>query len=235
MRDIAVCLLSGGIDSCVASTLTKKNNEIYLLSFDYGQTLVKELEHAKRIGNYLKPKEHKILSIRDFKEVSWSALTGQKEIPKNWTLEKSLENIPDNYPPARDPFFIMLASAWLESIMLKDTYTVNVGKIVIGTIKEDSLVFPDCKKEFYKRYNNLFKISTKVAIQYHKPFKIETPLIDLTKREVIKIGLEIDAPLQFTWSCYKGEELACGECDPCKFRKQAFEENGIKDFVRYRS
>jgi len=223
-RKIAVCLLSGGMDSCVAATITKqKGYELYLLSIDYGQVFQRELNSAKQIGRFLNPKKHIFFSMKDFKKLSKSGFTSLK-----------LQSSGVMYPPARDPVNILIASAWLESLMLEYIKNIEDAIVVIGINKYDSLVNPDCGKIVYRKLNEFFKISTKVSWHYKKPFRLETPLIDLQKPEIIKLGIKINAPLHLTWSCYKGKKLACGNCDACRVRLKAFREAHEIDPVKYK-
>ena len=236
MKKIAVSLLSGGLDSCVASTLAKSQGfDLYLLSIHYGQVMSKELESAKRIAEILQPIEHKILHMNGFNQISRSSRTDSKLIEYDRNVDEEIIGIPDSYPPGRDTSFILIASAWLESLMLKDVKNIEYGKIFIGTNKNDSDVFPDCKNEVYNLMNQILKVSTKVSNQFGKEMNVETPLIDMTKDEVVKLGVEIGAPIEESWSCYEGKDLACGRCDPCNLRLWAFEQAGFQDHIKYRT
>jgi 7-cyano-7-deazaguanine synthase len=234
MRRIAISLLSGGLDSCVASTWAKRQGyELYLLSVNYGQVMRRELDHALRIGRFLEPIEHKVLVMEGFGQMSRSSRTHAELIEYDRSLDESTVDIPAAYPPGRDASFILIASAWLESLMLEDIEHVESGRIIIGTNKHDATTFPDCRPEVYGLLNELLAVSTKVSVQYGKQMKVETPLIELTKADIVRLGLELNAPLQHTWSCYEGKELACGRCDACKLRLWAFEQAGIPDPIPY--
>ncbi len=238
MKTISVCLLSGGLDSCVATAITKEdNNDLYLLSIDWGQTLVRELENAKILSDIFQPVEHKFLDLRSYNPLSKSALTAHQEIPKNRTLEKNISEIPVTYPPGRDPTFIMIASSWLESIMLDYLRTGEsvVGKVIIGTNKQDSLVYPDCSLEVYKTLNSLFEISTEVGKKYEASLQVETPLIKFDKKRVLQKGLELGAPIEHTRSCYRGADKLCGKCDPCRIIYYAFEDLGVGNPFEYQN
>lgn len=235
-RRIAVCLVSGGLDSTVAATLVKQErHELYLLSIKYGQKLIKELEYARRVANFFKPVEYKIIDIDGFKDVSFSPLTGDSDIPKDRDLSKPAVGTPLIYPPGRDPFILVLAATWAESLWLADVNNISEAKVIIGTNAYDSSAYPDCSPEFYKRFNELLRVSTKMGRDYGKFIEVATPLIDKSKNEVVKLGLSIDAPLKLTWSCYEGGEKACGRCDACKLRLAAFAAAGEKDAVKYDS
>jgi len=236
-KRIAVCLLSGGMDSCVAATLTKQaGDELYLLSINWGQTLVRELENAKKISQILQPKEHMILDMKNYNQLSHSALTAHHQIPKGDSIDDHQKDIPVSYPPGRDPTFIMVALSWLESIMLnkiKSREEITSGRVIIGTNKEDSLVYPDCHPEVYALMNRMFCISTKIGKELRIPIDVQTPLIRMAKKGVLAKGLEIGAPVEHTYSCHKGEEKLCGECDPCRIIYFGFKDLGIKNQFRY--
>ncbi|MFZ3076933.1 MAG: 7-cyano-7-deazaguanine synthase QueC [Candidatus Aenigmatarchaeota archaeon] len=234
MRKVAVCLLSGGLDSCVAATYAKTQGyNIYTLSIDYGQTLKKELVNARKIACILDAVEHKTIEIKGFNEICQCAITAHASIPEDRDIARKSVEIPATYPPCRDPAFLLLACAWAESLLLKNLQEISDAKVIIGTNRYDSETYPDCKPETYKRLNELLETSTKSGIQHRKYVQIIAPLIDKTKSEVVKFGMMIGAPLNLTWSCYKGKEKACGNCDACKLRLQAFEDAGLSDPVEY--
>jgi 7-cyano-7-deazaguanine synthase len=236
MRKIAVSLLSGGVDSCVASAWAKlKGYELYLLSVNYGQVMRKELEHARRIGTYLEPVEHKVLVMEGFNQISRSSRTDAELIEYDRPLDDLPTEIPAAYPPGRDASFILIASAWLESLLLEDVRGIESGAIIIGTNKNDADVFPDCRREVYNLLDDMLRMSTKAAVQHGQPMTVLTPLIDKTKADVVRLGVDLGAPLHLTWSCYEGKEYACGRCDPCKLRLWAFEKNDMADPIPYAS
>jgi len=235
MRRLAVSLLSGGLDSCVASLWAQREGyELYLLSFNYGQVMRRELAHAKRIAHILRPVEHRVLVMEGFREISRSSRTYAELIEYDRALDESASReIPAAYPPGRDTTFIFTASAWLESMMLEAVDEISSGIILIGTNRNDAEVFPDCRATSYDLLNRYLAISTKVAVQFGRAMRITTPLIERTKAEVVALGVELGAPLAETWSCYEGHALACGRCDPCRLRLWAFEANGLTDPVPY--
>lgn len=235
MRKLAISLLSGGLDSCVASAWAKQQGyELYLLSVNYGQVMRRELDHARQISSYLKPVEHKLLVIEGFNQISRSSRTDANLIEYDRPLDDGAPvDIPAAYPPGRDSSFILIASAWLESLMLEDPTNVESGAIFIGTNKNDAITYPDCRHEVYELLNRMLEISTKISVQYGKRIAVQTPLIDRTKADVVRLGLEVNAPLHLTWSCYEGKDLACGRCDPCKLRLWAFEQVGMHDPIPY--
>ncbi len=234
MSDISVCLLSGGLDSCVAATLAKNaGDKLYLLSINGGQVQVRELNHARMISKRLQPEEHWFFEMPHFGDISQSALTGYQEIPSDNSLEKNLAETPVTYPPGRDPTYIQIASSWLETIMINHVSKgdkFDSGKVVLGTNKEDSMVYPDCDPRYYESINQGFAVRTK---KLGIPMAIHIPLIGLTKKEVVKLGSEIGAPLELTRSCYKDAEKQCGECDPCRTIYFAFQDLGIENPFTY--
>lgn len=235
-KKLAVCLLSGGLDSAVAATIAKRSGyKLYLLSMKYGQRLVKELAFAKRVAAFLEPVEHKVINIDGFKEVSFSPITGQKPVPKDRDLSEQVKTTPLIYPPGRDPFILVLAAAWVESLWLANVDGISEAKVFIGTNAYDSVAYPDCSLEFYNQFNNLLKVSTKMGRDYGKYIEVVAPLIDKSKNDVVRLGLSIGAPLHLTWSCYGGGERACGRCDACKLRLKAFAAAGVSDAVEYES
>jgi 7-cyano-7-deazaguanine synthase len=117
--------------------------------------------------------------------------------------------------------------------MLEDPRNVESGAILIGTNKNDATTYPDCRREVYELLNRMLEISTKISVQHGKQLSVQTPLLDRTKADVVRLGLEVNAPLHLTWSCYEGKSLACGRCDPCKLRLWAFEQVGIRDPISY--
>jgi 7-cyano-7-deazaguanine synthase len=194
----------------------------------------RELDHARRIGRWLQPVAHKVLRMEGFRHLSRSSRTDEELIAYDRPLGEPVGEIPAAYPPGRDASFVLIGSAWVESLMLAKIDEVDSGRIIIGTNRNDAFVFPDCRPEVYRLLNALLEISTKVAAQYGKHILVETPLIDLTKADVVRLGMKLGAPMHLTWSCYEGKEVACGRCDPCRLRLWAFREAGIDDPISYR-
>ena len=214
----AVCLISGGMDSCVAAFVAKKEGyTIYALTFDYGQRNRREIERAKEIAKALEAKEHLIISA-NLRAIGGSALTDDIEVP-----EKG-EGIPPTYVPARNTIFLAYALAYAEAR--------NADAIFIGANAIDYSGYPDCRKEYIEAMQKVADVGTKRGTE-GKPIKIVAPLINLSKAEIVKKGIELGVPFEKTWSCYRGKEKACGRCDSCRLRLKGFEEAGIKDPIEY--
>ncbi|NLD46594.1 MAG: 7-cyano-7-deazaguanine synthase QueC [Clostridiaceae bacterium] len=215
----AVVLLSGGLDSTTCMSVAQREGcDLFPLSFDYGQRHKKELNCAKQIVKYYKVKNHMIINIAN---VGGSALTDMNiEVPEY----KGLPHIPVTYVPARNIIFLSYAAGYAE--------TIGADAIYIGVNAIDYSGYPDCRPEFIEAFEKVIKVGTKAGVN-GKPVKIVTPLINLTKAEIIKLACENRAPLHLTTSCYKGEEKACGVCDSCVLRLKGFKEAGIVDTIEY--
>ena len=221
----AVCLISGGLDSCVASFIAKENGyEIYALSFHYEQRHKKELLCAKRIAKAVGAKNHITLDI-DFNTIAGSSLlTASQSGIRDHDLEDIGRGIPSTYVPARNTVFLSLALAYAE--------TIDADAIFLGVNAVDFSGYPDCRPEYIQAYQKMANLATKRGVE-GRPIKIETPLLRLTKSEIIKTGFRLNAPFENTWSCYRGKEHACGRCDSCILRLKGFKDAGIKDPVSY--
>lgn len=224
-RKRAVILLSGGLDSTVCLALSKEQGyEPYPLSFDYGQRHKKELECACEIVNFYKVDKHKILKI-DLTQIGGSALTDMKmNIPVKRDLVGIGEDIPTTYVPARNTILLSFALGYAE--------VVGANAIFIGANSLDYSGYPDCRADFFSAFQKVAKLATKAGRE-GKIIEIKHPLIESTKAEIIKEGMRLDVPFHLTWSCYKGEEKACGRCDSCLLRLKGFSEAGVNDPIRY--
>ncbi len=215
----AVVLLSGGLDSTTClSVALKEGYEVYPISFDYGQRHRKELHCAGLIAKYYRIKNYNVIKIGN---VGGSALTDMRiDVP----LHKVSKFIPVTYVPARNIIFLSYAVGYAE--------VVGADAIYIGVNAIDYSGYPDCRPEFISAFRNMIKVGTKSGVEGH-PINIITPLIDLTKADIIRLACDNRAPLHLTSSCYKGGEKACGVCDSCALRLKGFKEAGIEDPIEY--
>lgn len=215
----AVVLLSGGLDSTTCLSVALKDGyEVYPLSFDYGQRHYRELESAKKVAEYYNIKNHKIVKMGN---VGGSALTDAGiDVPDY----KGTADIPVTYVPARNIVFLSYAAGYAE--------VVEAEAIYIGVNAIDYSGYPDCRPEFIEAFEKVIGVGTKQGVE-GKAVKIVTPLIDLSKAQIIKLAYENNAPLHLTTSCYRGGEKACGICDSCVLRLKGFEEAGIADTIEY--
>lgn len=225
MKQKAIVLLSGGLDS--ATTLAIANHEgfdCYALSIDYGQRHHAELAAAKIVAQRARVVEHKIITI-GLDQIGGSALTDTNiAVPAAST---PIGDIPITYVPARNTVFLSLALGWAE--------VLNVDHIFMGVNAVDYSGYPDCRPVFIGAFETLANVATKRAVEGHK-MKIHTPLITLSKADIIRTGVELGVDFSTTVSCYQADEQgrACGVCDSCRLRRLGFEASGISDATRYR-
>jgi 7-cyano-7-deazaguanine synthase len=222
----AVVLLSGGIDSTTTLAIAIAGGyDAHALSFDYGQRNQIETEAARHVANSLGAKEHRIAKI-DLRVFGGSALTDEITVPKQRSEKEIADRIPVTYVPARNTIFLAYALAWAEVIPADD--------IFIGVNAIDYSGYPDCRPEFIEAFENLATVGTKAGAEGRR-FQIRTPLIKLSKAEIIRKAIEIGVDLSLTHSCYDPTPggLACGECDSCLLRLKGFREAGIKDPIQY--
>lgn len=224
----AVVLLSGGIDSATALAIAKDMGfDVYALSFRYGQRHAVELEAASLIAKKNNVAGHLIVEI-DLRKIGGSALTADITVPKNRNAAQLKKDIPVTYVPARNTIFLSYALAWAEVIGAND--------IFIGVNVLDYSGYPDCRPEYISAYEKMANLATKAGVEGKQKLKIQTPLIKLSKAQIIKKGIELGVDYSLTRSCYdpfdSGE--ACGHCDSCLLRLKGFQEAGLKDPVKYK-
>jgi 7-cyano-7-deazaguanine synthase len=226
MEKKAVVLLSGGLDSTITLAIAiAKSYEAYALSFDYGQRHSVETQAAQRSANSLGAKEHRIAKI-DLRVFGGSAITDDVAVPKRRSEPEIAQGIPVTYVPARNTIFLAYALAWAE--------VIPAGDIFIGINAIDYSGYPDCRPEFIEAFENLAAVATKAGVERQR-FHIQTPLIKLSKADIIRKGVELGVDFSLTHSCYDPttEGLACGECDSCLLRLKGFREAGLRDPISY--
>ncbi len=229
MKKTAIVLLSGGLDSTTSLAIAKKEGfSPITLSFDYGQRHYLELDRAQSISKHLGAISHKVVTI-DLRQFGGSALTDDIEVPVKRSQKEMASDIPITYVPARNTIFLSYALALAE--------VNNSQNIFIGVNAVDYSGYPDCRPEYIQAFENLANLATKSGVQGSSKFKIHTPLIHLSKADIIRKGLLLGVDFSWTHSCYNpnGEGLACGICDSCLLRLKGFEEIGEKDPIPYQS
>lgn len=218
----AVVLLSGGLDSATALAMAKDQGfECYVLSFDYGQRSLTELNAARQIAVQMDAKEHRVIRLH-LEDFGGSALTDHSiDVP-----EEEVDGVPVTYVPARNTVFLSLALGWAE--------VLEAQNIFIGVNAVDYSGYPDCRPEYIAAFEAMANLATKSGIS-GQSLKLQTPLIDLTKAEIIQQGMALDVDYSLTVSCYQADDegRACGQCDSCRLRAKGFEDAGVTDPTRY--
>lgn len=223
----AVVLSSGGVDSTTLMAIAKEEGyEIYSLSFNYGQRHSCELDAAKRVARVLGVQEHRIIDI-DLGKIGGSALTDEIDVPKARSESEMKKEIPVTYVPARNTIFLSYALAWAEVLGASDIY--------IGVNAIDYSGYPDCRPEYIKGFENMANLAIKAAVEGKMKIHIRTPLIQMSKAEIIRRGVELGVDYHMTHSCYdpSPDGKACGQCDSCLIRKKGFREAGVTDPAEY--
>ncbi len=220
-KPLAVVAVSGGMDSCVTAAICSENYRMAFAHFNYGQrTESRELQAFHELADYYKVEKKLIIDFAHFSKIGGSSLTDSSiPVPE---ADVSNKEIPNSYVPFRNANILSACVSWAE--------VIGASAIFIGAVYEDGSGYPDCRPEFYKAYELMIKEGTRPETD----IKIITPLIYKTKAEIVKLGLELDAPLQLTWSCYSSGDEACGVCDSCAFRLRGFAEAGVEDPIPYR-
>jgi 7-cyano-7-deazaguanine synthase len=217
----SVVLLSGGLDSSTVLAQSVKffsASNVTALSFDYEQRHIRELESAKNIAQYYNVR-HLILKT-SFRAIGGSALTSDINVPTNREVEDMNKEIPVTYVPARNTIFLSYALGLAE--------VIGADIVAFGANHLDYSGYPDCRPEFVSAFNKLSKVMNKRGVEGN-PITIVAPIIEMTKAQIIKLGLTLHVPYELTWSCYNGGDKPCGVCDSCKLRIKGFEELGLKD------
>jgi 7-cyano-7-deazaguanine synthase len=222
----AVALVSGGMDSCVTAAIARETHDLAVVHASYGQrTERRERQAFEGIADFYDVRERLVVQLNHFAQIGGSALTdahiavpeGQAGAPVGGS------EIPSTYVPFRNAHFLSVAVSWAE--------VIGATAIFIGAVAEDSSGYPDCRPEYYRVFQQLVREGTRPETQ----IEIVTPVIDMRKWEIVKRGTELGAPLDRTWSCYQFEDAACGVCDSCRLRLNAFAEAGMSDPIAYQA
>jgi 7-cyano-7-deazaguanine synthase len=218
---LAICLVSGGMDSCVTAAIAhSENDELAFLHVSYGQrTEKRERQSFEALADHYNVKSRLVISLEQLAKIGGSSLT-DSAIPVT-TPNLASSTIPSSYVPFRNAHLLAAAVSWGE--------VIRASAIYIGAVAEDSSGYPDCRPEFYEAFQNAIDVGTKPETH----LTIRTPVIHMRKSEIVRKGLELGAPLHLTWSCYRESELACGNCDSCALRLRAFREAGASDPIPY--
>lgn len=225
----AVVLLSGGLDSATTLAIARGEGfEAFALAIDYGQRQRAELECSRQVAKALGAVRHTTIAV-DLRAIGGSALTDSLEIPKNRDYEEIGSGIPITYVPARNTVLLALALGHAE--------VVGAFDIFIGANAVDYSGYPDCRPEFLEQFERLANLATKVAIEGHGVFHVHSPLLRLSKADIIRKGVELGVDYRLTLSCYDpdAQGRACSACDSCTLRRKGFQEAGIADPTVYRS
>jgi 7-cyano-7-deazaguanine synthase len=221
LSSLAICLVSGGMDSCVTAAIAnEENGELAFLHVSYGQrTQDRERRAFEELADFYGVEKRFVASLDYLARIGGSSLT-DKEIPVA-EADLSSRAIPSSYVPFRNAHLLAIATSWAEVLVARRVY--------IGAVAEDSSGYPDCRPEFYDAFARAIEVGTKPETRV----EIRTPVIHLRKSEIVRRGTELGAPLELTWSCYRAEERACGRCDSCALRLRAFREAGVADPIPY--
>ncbi len=233
-KELAIILVSGGMDSCVTAAIANEKYTLAFLHVNYGQrTEARELRAFNEIADFYKAMKRLTISIEHLKVIGGSSLT-DTNIPvpelhdqrsalgaQHSTLRTPHSAIPTTYVPFRNAHFLSIAVSWAE--------VIGATKIFIGAVEEDSSGYPDCREVFYQAFNKAIEMGTKPETRV----EIVTPLIHMKKSGIVKKGVELSAPLSLTWSCYQNSEKACGRCESCTLRLKGFRKAGVKDPIQY--
>jgi 7-cyano-7-deazaguanine synthase len=218
---LAVCLVSGGMDSCVAAAVARgENDELAFLHVSYGQrTERRERRAFEELADFYGVALRLAVSLEPLTRIGGSSLTDMSVPVAGADLDS--REIPTSYVPLRNAHLLAAAASWAE--------VVGARRVYIGAVAEDSSGYPDCRPEFYAAFQRVVDVGTRPSTHV----EIRTPVIHLRKSEIVRRGVELGAPLQLTWSCYQSEEEACGRCDSCALRLRGFREAGVKDPIPY--
>jgi len=217
----SVVLVSGGMDSCVTAAIAEQESKsLAFLHISYGQrTEERERRAFVEIADHYGVRDRLDVSIEHLAKIGGSSLTDSSVEVTEADLGST--QVPTSYVPFRNANMLSIATSWAE--------VIGAGAIYIGAVAEDSSGYPDCRPEFYDAFREVINTGTKPETY----IEIRTPIIDLSKAEIVRKGVDLDAPLHLTWSCYRNEEMACGTCDSCALRLRGFENAGVQDPIAY--
>jgi 7-cyano-7-deazaguanine synthase len=219
-RQLAVVLVSGGMDSCVCAAIALEKYQLAFLHASYGQrTQSRELRAFEAIADHYRVQQRLVCSLDHLSRIGASSLTDFSMAVEEANLNRG--NIPSSYVPFRNAHFLSVATSWGE--------VLGARAIFIGAVAEDSSGYPDCRPEYYEAFNKLIRAGTRPETE----LRIETPVIHMKKGQIVATGNRLGAPLHLTWSCYQSSDVACGCCDSCALRLRGFREAGIEDPIPY--
>ncbi|MBZ0200284.1 MAG: 7-cyano-7-deazaguanine synthase QueC [Ignavibacteriaceae bacterium] len=219
-KNIAVVAVSGGMDSCVAAAIAAQKYNLAFAHINYGQrTEKRELKAFNDLADFYKVKNRLVIDFRHLSEIGGSSLTDFSLEVTDADLTSS--KIPSSYVPFRNANILSACVSWAE--------VLKASAIFIGAVYEDSSGYPDCRPDFFSAYEKMIELGTKPETK----IKIETPIINFSKQQIVAKGIELNAPLNLTWSCYKNEDKACGVCDSCALRLRGFYKAGLTDPIDY--
>ncbi len=218
----AIIAVSGGMDSCVTAAIAAKEFDLAFLHVNYGQrTEKRELKAFNDIADFFIVTYKVVVDLRHLSFIGGSSLTDKNiEVSK---ADLSSKKIPTSYVPFRNAHILSACVSWAE--------VIKANAIFIGAVWEDSSGYPDCRPEFFRSFEKVVGLGTKPSTQ----IKIVTPIINFTKKDIVLKGLELNAPLNLTWSCYQEEDEACGVCDSCALRLRGFQKAGVDDPIKYKA
>jgi len=220
-KELAVVAISGGMDSCVTAAIASENFELAFAHINYGQrTEKRELKAFNDIADFFDVKKRLVINYTHLSTIGGSSLTDNSISVSKADLNNKI--IPTSYVPFRNANILSACVSWAEVLKAK--------AIFIGAVFEDSSGYPDCRPEFFSTFEKMIEVGTKPETK----IKIETPIIHLSKSEIVKKGIDLNAPLHLTWSCYQNEDVACGVCDSCALRLRGFQQSGVEDPIKYK-
>jgi 7-cyano-7-deazaguanine synthase len=219
-KPLAVVLVSGGMDSCVTAAIASLEFQPAFLHLNYGQrTEGRELQSFSDIADFYNVSRRLVISMEHLAAIGGSSLT-DRNIPVA-EADLSRKGVPDSYVPFRNASMLSVAVSWGE--------VIGARAIVIGAVEEDSSGYPDCRREFYTAFNEVIRRGTRPETQ----IEVRTPVIGMSKRDIVLRGIELKAPFHLTWSCYRNDDRACGTCDSCALRLRGFQLAGVEDPIPY--